>query len=393
MTEQQPFASLEAAHSAGVYAKRPITFVRGSGATLYDDHGQAYLDCGSGIGVANIGHCHPTVVQAIAKQAATLTVCPEAFHNDQRALLQAELLQLFPAEFQRVFLCNSGTEAVEAALKFARMATGRTAIVAAMRGFHGRTFGALSATWESHYREPFMPLVPDFSHIPYNNIERLQNAITEQTAALIIEIVQGEGGIRPATAEFLQAAQSICRERGALLILDEVQTGFGRTGRMFGFEHVGLQPDLVCLAKALGGGMPMGAVVLNQRVGELATGTHGSTFGGNPLACAAARAALSVIRTEQLVDQTAEKGAWLLAQLRSINSPKIREVRGLGLMIGIELKEKVAPYLQKLMNQHQIIALNAGSNVLRLLPPLVISWSELERVVATLRSMFEEPAA
>lgn len=380
MTTAINYAELEQAHTSGVYSKRPITLVRGAGATLYDDQGQAYLDCGSGIGVANIGHCHPTVVAAIAEQAATLTVCPEAFHNDQRALLQAELAASLPAGMERVFLGNSGTEAIEAAIKFARVSTGRTGIVAAMRGFHGRTMGALSATWEAHYREPFAPLVPDFSHVPYNNLARLDAAITGATAAVLLEVVQGEGGVRPGDSAFLRGAQQVCHDRGALLILDEVQTGFGRTGRMFACEHADLEPDLLCLAKALGGGLPMGAVGIGPRVAELAVGSHGSTFGGNPLICAAARASLRVIQAEDLVRQAEQKGAWLLERLRAIRSTRIREVRGLGLMIGIELKEKVAPYLQTLMNDHNIIALNAGSTVLRLLPPLVVSWDELTRL-------------
>jgi acetylornithine/LysW-gamma-L-lysine aminotransferase len=379
------YADLEQSHTSGVYSKRPITLVRGSGATLYDDAGRAYLDCGSGIGVANIGHCHPAVVAAIAQQAATLTVCPEAFHNDQRAQFQAELAGVLPAGMDRLFLCNSGTEAVEAALKFARLSTGRTGVVAAMRGFHGRTMGALSATWEPHYREPFAPLVPDFGHVPYNNLARLDAAVTAQTAAVLLEVVQGEGGVRPADGEFLRGAQRLCRERGALLIVDEIQTGFGRTGRMFACEHFDLEPDLLCMAKALGGGLPMGAVGIGPRVDALISGSHGSTFGGNPLACAAARAALAVIQGESLAGQAAEKGAWLIEQLRGIGSGRVREVRGLGLMVGVELKEKVAPILQTLMHDHAIIALNAGTSVLRLLPPLVITWDELERLVAALR--------
>lgn len=381
------FAELEQHYSSGVYAKRPITFVRGLGATLYDEHGNAYLDCGSGIGVANIGHCHPAVVAAISQQASTLTVCPEAFHNDQRAMLQAELVQALGDPFNRVFLCNSGTEAVEAALKFARMTTKRTGIVATMRGFHGRTFGALSATWEAHYREPFMPLVPDFAHVPYNNIAKLEAAINDNTAAVIVEPIQGEGGVRVADPAFLAAARRLCDERGALLIFDEVQTGFGRTGALFAFQHGDFAPDLICMAKALGGGFPMGAVGISSRVAELGVGTHGSTFGGNPLACAAARASLQVIQNEHLAEQAAEKGDWLLNQLKAIESPHIREVRGKGLMIGIELKQKVTPYLQTLMHDHHIIALNAGSNVLRLLPPLVIEWTELERLVGAMHDL------
>jgi acetylornithine/LysW-gamma-L-lysine aminotransferase len=190
----------------------------------------------------------------------------------------------------RVFLCNSGTEAVEAAIKFARLATKRTGIIAAMRGFHGRTFGALSATWEKKYREPFEPLVPDYSHISYNDGAALDEAVDHKTAAVLLEVVQGEGGVRPGTAEFLIKAQAICRDRGALLILDEVQTGFGRTGKMFAFQHYGLEPDLLCVAKSMAGGFPMGATLIGSRIGQLPPQVHGSTFGGNPLGCAASLA-------------------------------------------------------------------------------------------------------
>ncbi|HYF64014.1 MAG TPA: aminotransferase class III-fold pyridoxal phosphate-dependent enzyme, partial [Herpetosiphonaceae bacterium] len=238
-----------------------------------------------------------------------------------------------------------------------------------------------------HYREPFAPLVPDFAHVPFNNLARLDAAVGDGTAAVLLEVVQGEGGVRPADGEFLRGAQRLCRERGALLVLDEVQTGFGRTGRMFACEHFDLEPDLIALAKALGGGLPMGAVGIGPRVAELPSGIHGSTFGGNPLACAAARASLAVISGEGLAGQAAEKGEWLVEQLRGLGSSRVREVRGLGLMVGVELKEKVAPILQALMHEHGVIALNAGTSVLRLLPPLVIEWDELERLVAALRSI------
>ncbi len=282
--------------------------------------------------------------------------------------------------FPRVFLCNSGTEAVEAALKFARISTGRSGVVAAMRGFHGRTMGALSATWEKKYREPFEPLVPGFTHTPYNNLPALIGAVNNTTAAVILEVVQGEGGVNPAQAEYLAGAQAVCREQGALLIIDEVQTGFGRTGKMFAFQHHNLQPDLVCLAKSIGGGLPMGAVLISESVGKLPPQVHGSTFGGNPLACAAALAVLEVFETEHLVERSAELGAWFLGKLQEIQSPLVREVRGVGLMCGIELRQKVTPYLQALMAKG-VLALPAGLTVMRFLPPLVIEKEALAQVI------------
>jgi acetylornithine/LysW-gamma-L-lysine aminotransferase len=283
----------------------------------------------------------------------------------------------------RGFLCNSGTEAVEGALKFARLSTGRTEIVATMRGFHGRTMGALSATWEKKYREPFMPLVPDFTHIPYDRMSVLDEAITEKTAAVIVEIVQGEGGVRPGSHEYIAALRQICDERGALLIVDEVQTGFGRTGKLFAFQHHDIQPDILCLAKGLAGGVPMGAIMLGPRVDQLHPGVHGSTFGGNPLACAAALATIDVIVDEKLAEQAAEKGAYIRDKLESLDLQVVREIRGLGLMIGIELRTRSQSYLEALLKQG-VLALPAGGTVIRLLPPLTIDYQDMDTVIDAL---------
>jgi acetylornithine/LysW-gamma-L-lysine aminotransferase len=378
---------LETQYTSGLYTKRPIAIVRGQGARLWDSDGREYIDCVGGQGAANIGHANPQVAAAISTQAATLISCPEMFYNDRRAELEARLCRL--AGFPRVFLCNSGAEANEAAIKFARLSTGRTGIIACMRGFHGRTFGALSATWEKKYREPFEPLVPGFSHIPYNNLGALEAAVTDQTAAVLLEVIQGEGGVNLASAEFLLGAQQVCRERGALLILDEVQTGFGRTGQMFAYQHYALQPDLVCLAKSIAGGLPMGAVLIGPRVGELASQTHGSTFGGNPLACAASLATIDFIEANQLPDRAAENGAWFISALSRISSPLVREVRGLGLMVGVELKQKVTPYLQGLMAEG-VLALPAGLTVLRFLPPLVIEQADLAVVVEKVKKVLAD---
>jgi LysW-gamma-L-lysine/LysW-L-ornithine aminotransferase len=373
---------IEDRHSSGLYHKQPVMIVRGSGALLWDSKGQAYLDCTSGHGVANLGHAHPKVAAAIAAQASRLVTLFETYYNDQRAALMESLTALTPG-LERVFLCNSGTESIEAAIKLARLSTGRSGIVAAMRGFHGRTLGALSATWNKKYSGPFEPLVPGFSHVPYNKIEALEQAVNGQTAAVLLEAVQGEGGVYPADPEYLQAARRICTQNGALLAIDEVQSGFGRTGKMFAYQHSGVVPDLLCVAKSLAGGLPMGAVLIGQAVHNLAPGLHGSTFGGNPLACAAAVATLEALQSEGLADQAAQKGAYLMDKLRAIPSPLIREVRGLGLMVGVELKQKVAPYLRLLQERH-ILALNAGLSTLRLLPPLVITYEQLDQLVTVL---------
>jgi acetylornithine/LysW-gamma-L-lysine aminotransferase len=378
----QQILDIENKHTSGVYAKQTLTIVRGQGASLFDVNGVEYLDCSSGHGVANLGHAHPKIAEALYKQANTLITLFESFPNDQRAQLMEKITALVPS-LDRVFFCNSGTEAVEAAFKFARISTGRKNFIAAMRAFHGRTYGSLSATFNKKYREGFEPLLPGVSHVSYNNIEALDKAVNEETAAVILEVVQGEGGVYPASLEYIQAARRICDERGALLIVDEIQTGFGRTGKMFAVQHYGVTPDLLTCAKSLAGGVPMGAVLIGANIKNLVPGVHGSTFGGNPLSCAAANAALDVILGEDLPGQAAAKGTYLMEKLKKIESPNIREVRGMGLMVGIEMKQKVAPYL-KALQEKKIIALNAGMTVIRLLPPLVITYEQIDHLVDVL---------
>src|SRR2546421_436828 len=382
---------LENTYTSGVYGKRPVVMVRGSGATLWDDEGHEYIDCAAGHGVANIGHGRSEVAAALAAQAQRLITCPEIVYNDVRARLLERLASLTPEGLNHIFLCNSGTEAVEGALKFARLASGRTGIVAAFRGFHGRTMGALSTTWEPHYRESFAPLVPDISHIRYNDLEAAEAAINEQTAAIIIELVQGEGGVHVASEEYVQGLAALCRERGALLIVDEVQTGFGRTGRLFACNHYDLQPDILCLAKSLAGGVPMGAICLGPRVmesGRITRGVHGTTFGGNPLACAAALATLAILEQEALPERAAVLGEQVLERLTTLRTPLIREVRGRGLLLGIELNRRAQPYLEKL-TERGILALLAGPNVIRLLPPLVITEKQLDRVLDVVEEVLD----
>ncbi|MBN1935482.1 MAG: aspartate aminotransferase family protein [Anaerolineae bacterium] len=376
--------ALEQQHDAGTYPKRDVAIVRGEGAFVWDEAGRRYIDCVGGHGVVLLGHCHPAVTAAICQQAQTLVTCPGIFYNDVRAQLLTRLAKLTGLE--RGFLCNSGAEAVEGAFKFARLSSGRTGIVATMRGFHGRTMGALSATWEPKYREPFLPLVPGFDHAPYDNIDKMAEAVNENTAAVIVEIVQGEGGVRPGGGDFFRSLRKLCDEQGMLLIVDEIQTGLGRTGKMFAFQHHGIRPDILCLGKGIGGGVPMGAVMLSDKIGNIHPGVHGSTFGGNPLACAAALATLDALEKENLVQQSADKGAYLLEKLRAIPSPMIREVRGLGLMVGIELRTKSQPYLEALIDQG-VLALPAGTTVIRLLPPLIIGYEELDRVVAAIETV------
>ena len=379
----QQIIECEDRHSSGMYYKRPVVLVRGEGTRVWDTAGREYLDCTAGIGVAALGHAHPVVVEALREQANRLITCHELFYNDQRAALFERLNAVTPPTINRFFLSNSGAEANEAAIKFARAATGRTEIVSAMRGYHGKTFGALSATWGDDYRTPFEPLVPGFSTIPFNRLEKVPDAISDNTAAVLIEVVQGEGGVRPATTEFLQALRMTCTERGALLVIDEVQTGFGRTGRLFAFEHHGIVPDILTLAKSVAGGLPMGVTGFGDTIGQLAKLSHTTTFGGNPLACAVAQRVIAHIVDTDLPSRAAEQGQRLVDAIRTLPTSQIREVRGLGLMVGIELKQPAGEAARNLMDEG-ILVLLAGPKVLRLLPPLIIEAGDIDQLATAL---------
>lgn len=379
-TMELDYAAIEEQILGGTTQRRGDTvIVRGEGCWLYDTAGRRYLDLTAAQGVAMLGHCHPRLSAMLAAQAHQLIACPNFLYNSTRAEFAARLAEVLPTHLQHVFLANSGAEAIDGAIKFARLTTGRTGLVATMRGFHGRTVGAVSLTWEPKYRKPFEPLL-DVTHVPYNNLEKLAAAITDQTAMVMLEVVQGEGGVNLGDGDYLQGAQALCRERGALLVIDEIQTGFGRTGRWFGHQHFDLQPDIICLAKGIGGGFPMGAIAYTDQVNTaLSAGAHGSTFGGNPLACAAGIASLQIYHDERLIERSQQLGNFLRAQLAEALADRVivREIRGVGLMVAIELREKVGPYLKSLMEEHGVIALPAGANVLRLLPPLTISEEEI----------------
>ncbi|CAB1062386.1 Adenosylmethionine-8-amino-7-oxononanoate aminotransferase (EC [Olavius sp. associated proteobacterium Delta 1] len=378
---------LEQKYELAVYPRRDIVLAGGQGARLFDDQGREYIDCASNVGVSNIGHGNETVAKAVYEQYLTLGNCYSMFYNPVRARLAEKLVNLAPGSLNRVFFCNSGAEANEAALKFARSSTGKPEIIACMRGFHGKTMGALAATWGPEYQKPFAPMLPGLKHVPYNNFDKLEAAVGEQTAAVLLEPVQGEGGVRVGDRQYFQKIRDLCSDRHILLIMDEVQTGFGRTGTMFACEQL-VPPDMLCLAKSMAGGLPMGAVLCNDRV-SVPLKSHTSTFGGNPTACAAALASIDVIERQNLVLNAKTLGDYFQEQLRRIEIQKIREIRGLGLMIGVELKEKAGPYVHKLMDK-RVIALLAGATVIRLLPPLVISREEIDTVVKALKEVLAE---
>ncbi len=373
---------LEQTYELGVYSRRDIVLVRGRGARLFDENGREYIDCAANVGVSNIGHGNEAVARAVHDQYLTLGNCYSMFYNPVRARLAEKLASLAPGNLNKVFFCNSGAEANEAAIKFARASTGRPEIIAAMRGFHGKTMGALAATWGPEYQKPFAPMLPGLKHVPYNNFAKLETAVGGATAAILLEVVQGEGGVRIGDKDYFQKVRQICDANGILLIIDEVQTGFGRTGTLFACEQF-VEPDMLCLAKSLAGGIPMGAVLCNDRI-KVPVKSHTSTFGGNPTACAAALASVDVIEKEGLVEKSKTLGEYFLKELRDIKNSKIREVRGLGLMLGIELKEKAGPYVQKL-TEKGVIVLLAGATVIRLLPPLVITKEEIDRVVEAVK--------
>lgn len=365
-----------------VYPMRDVVLVKGKGARLWDDKGNEYIDMASGISVANIGHSNDKVVEAISKQASTLITCPNTFYNDTKALFLEKLFSVAPKNLKKAFLTNSGTEAMEAAIKFARAVTKKTKFIAANKGFHGRTYGALSATYKKEYRENFEPLVPGFSFVPYNNFEKLAEAVDDDTAAVILELVQGEGGINVGQKEYFEKVRQLCTEKNTLLIIDEIQSGFCRTGKMFAIEHFGIEADMMTVAKSIAGGFPMGALLCTEKI-MIEKGKHGSTFGGNPLACAAGIASIDFMLENKLWEQAEEKGKYFKEQLQKFTLSKVREIRQIGLMIGIELKDKSQPVILELL-ENKIISLPAGTTVLRLLPPLVISYEDLDVVIKKL---------
>lgn len=379
------YKELQSKYEFDVFPKRDVVLVKGKEATLWDDKGNEYIDCAAGIGVASIGHANPYLIKALNEQASTLVTCPGTFYNDTKAKFLEKLISIAPKNLTKAYLCNSGAEAMESAIKFARYSTKKTDFIATMKAFHGRTLGALSATFKKEYREDFEPLVPGFSFVPFNNFEKLAEAVTEKTAGVIIEVIQGEGGINIADKNFLQSTQKLCKERGIKLIIDEVQTGFCRTGKMFAHKHFDIQPDMVCLAKAIAGGFPVGAVLCNDLL-EVPAGKHGTTYGGNPLACAAGLASINFMLDNKLDERAAELGEYFISKLDINNLSKVREVRHMGLMIGIELKEKSKPYLEELMKRG-ILALPAGTTVIRMLPPLVITKEQLDIVSENLNEI------
>jgi len=382
-------ADVEPQREVRLYNKRGITLIRGQGAFLWDSEGRRYIDAMSNYGVNILGHAHPAVNAAVTTQLAKLSNCHQSFHNDARAAFEETLTSRMPPQLSRVAFANSGTEANEAAIKFARLATGRQRLVSAHHGYHGRTFGSLSVTGVDKYREGVGPLVGDCDQIPFDDLPAAEVALPG-AAAVILEPIQGESGVHRPAGSYLQGIRDLCDRHGVLLILDEIQTGMGRTGRLWAFEHEGVVPDIVSISKGLANGLPMGATVVTEAVAAgIPSGAHGSTFAGNPLVCAAATATLETVTEGGLLDHVALAGEEFIESLRAIGHPMIREVRGTGLMVAVELKTRVTPYL-KALQQSGILALPAGPRTIRFLPPLIIDRDHLNEIVAALASALKD---
>ncbi len=375
------------------YGRERIYFDHGVGEFLYDANGEPYLDLVAGIAVCALGHAHPSVVQAVCGQASRMIHVSNLYHIKEQAELGETISSIMPSGLDRSLFVNSGAEANEAALKLVIKHTGKGRILTATNSFHGRTAGALSATGQSKYHQGFEPLLSDaFDMFNYGSEEQLKELLDKDTAAIMLEAVQGEGGIVPSNVEFMKLARDLCDESGALLIMDEVQTGFGRTGKMFGFEHYDVVPDIVTLAKAMGGGFPIGAMVTTDEIASSFTpGSHGTTFGGSPLGCAVSNAVINTIVREGLVDRSRDLGSRWKKRISSITkgSDELGEVRGKGLMIGIEMGEQAKPF-QQFALANKVLVNVCGDNVVRLVPPLIIGEASTEVFDIVLTRFLEE---
>ncbi|MGB9951861.1 MULTISPECIES: aspartate aminotransferase family protein [unclassified Haloarcula] len=366
--------------SGFVFNEKPIQIERGDGAYVYDDSGTEYLDMGASYACVPLGHKHPAVQSAVSEQLEKITYVQASYPNAERTALYDLLADTAPDPIDKTWLCNSGTEANEAALKFARSATGNSKIVATMQGFHGRTMGALATTWKDKYKKPYEPLIGDVEFVPYDDSEALAEAVDEDTAAFIVEPVQGEGGINPTSDGYLEAAREITEDAGAALIFDEVQTGMGRTGALWNSQRAAVAPDMITAAKGLGNGLPIGATLCRDWIAEN-YGSHASTFSGGPVISAAAGATVSTIIEDSVPGNAAVMGDYLLTELEATIGDDVRDIRGEGLMIGVEVGRGANAALKKLALNHQVLALPAGRTVVRLLPPLTIDEAHADAVV------------
>lgn len=369
------------------YVNRGLTLVKGNGVYVYDEHDTAYLDLMSNYGVNILGHNHPEVTKALIDQLQTITTLHGSFANDKRVQAAQLLVKRAGGNIHQVFFSSSGAEAIEAALKFAVLKAKKKRFIVADHGYHGKTLGALSATAALKYQAPFIPLLWDFQTIPFNDIEALSRAITPETAAFIVEPIQGEGGIYLPDTNYLKSVRELCDKHEILLIIDEIQTGCGRTGTFLASKPSSIHYDILCLGKGLAGGIPIGATLVSENVAlAIPKHIHTSTFGGNPLASAGIVATLNVLN-DGFLQSVSEKGTYFIEQLNTISSPLITQVRGKGLMIGIQVTDKRNELLKLIQHAHMLV-IPAGDDVIRLLPPLIIEKKEIDNVVKTLSNIF-----
>jgi acetylornithine/N-succinyldiaminopimelate aminotransferase len=375
------------------YNRFPVALKRGVGCEVWDVDGKRYLDFVSGIAVNSLGHGHEKLVSALSAQMAELMHCSNLYWISAQIELAELLVKNSP--FDQAFFCNSGAEAVESALKLARkygktQNSKRTKVIAMQNSFHGRTYGAMTLTGQAKYQADFTPLVPDVIHVPFNDFSALQQAITPEVCAIILEPVQGEGGIQPADPAYLKQVRALCDAQDIVLIFDEVQTGIGRTGKLFGFEHGGVQPDVIALAKGLGGGFPIGAMLAVDKVAAaFQPGDHASTFGGNPMACTAGKIVLEALLQEGVLDHAAEMGTYLQMRLQELQQefPAIQNVRGIGLMQGIELNQPAAGIVKECL-ENGLLLVGAGANVIRFVPALTVGKAEIDEALQILSDVF-----
>lgn len=386
---------LEGAFGAPAFKKFPIAIVRGKGSLVWDSAGKEYIDFMSGIGVALVGHCNDEVVEAVREQSGRLITCHGSFYNDVRAGFMERLVRAAPKGLGKALLTNTGTESVEAAIKLARRHTSRKKIVSMKGGFHGKTYGSLSATWNKKYRDPFGPLLDGFDFAEYGDAQSLSQLVDGDTAAVIAEPIQGETGIIVPPPDYFRQVREICDQRGALLILDEIQSGLGRTGKMWASEHFGVVPDIMTVSKGLGGGLPIGAAVATDEVaGSLKGGEHTSTFAGNPLSCAAGSATLDFITRNDLPSKAREKGDAIKSGLMKVASAHklVKEVRGLGMMLGMQTRVDILSQLQAAQSKGVIFAYS-GRDTFRLLPALVMPESHIAKGLDVLESVIGDAEA
>jgi len=377
---------LEKNYEVGLYPKRGIALQKGSGIYLFDTEGKRYIDCMTNIGVNILGYGNSSIANAIAYQISALPSCHQSFYSEQRAILLKEFTDILPSQLSKIIFTNSGAESIEAALKLARIATGKKKFIAATNSYHGKTFGALSVTGQEKYRLPFLPLLPEIIHVPFNDILAMEHVIDNETAAIIIEPIQGEGGILIPNGEYLKKLKALCERNNVLFIADEVQTAI-RTGTWLACEQFDVVPDIVCLSKSFSYGLPFGVVVTTSSIAnKMKKGGHGSTFAGNPTVCVTARQVIRYLKKENLLESARIVGTYFLEQLQSIKNSLIKKVRGAGLMIGLELFEEVTPYVKSMQNKG-LLTIPTSHNTIRFLPPVTFTKEHVDEVVKIVKEV------